>query len=60
MAAHSNTLAWKIPRREELGGLQSTGSGTTEQLSLCSEGAKDTFYTLGNFSFTQGFVCEIF
>jgi len=26
MAIHSSTLAWRIPRREEPGGLQSTGS----------------------------------
>ena len=26
MATHSNILAWKIPRMEELGRLQSTGS----------------------------------
>ena len=26
MATHSSILAWKIPRTEELGGLQSTGS----------------------------------
>ena len=26
MAAHSRTLAWKIPRAEEPGGLQSMGS----------------------------------
>ena len=26
MATHSSTLAWKIPRTEELGGLQSLGS----------------------------------
>jgi len=25
MTTHSSTLAWKIPRMEELGGLQSTG-----------------------------------
>ena len=25
MATHSNILAWEIPRREEPGGLQSTG-----------------------------------
>ena len=25
MATHSNTLAWRIPRTEELGGLQSMG-----------------------------------
>ena len=34
-ATHSSTLAWRIPRTEELGGLQSTGrkeSDTTEQL----------------------------
>ena len=26
MAPHSNTLAWKIPRTEESGGLQAMGS----------------------------------
>ena len=26
MATHSSTLAWKIPRTEETGGLQSMGS----------------------------------
>ena len=26
MAAHSSTLAWRIPRTEEPGGLQSMGS----------------------------------
>ena len=26
MATHSSILAWRIPRREEPGGLQSTGS----------------------------------
>ena len=26
MATHSSTLAWRIPRREEPGGLQSMGS----------------------------------
>ena len=30
MATHSSTLAWKIPWTEEPGGLQSTGSDTTE------------------------------
>ena len=35
MATHSSTLAWKIPRTEEPGGLQSMGSlrvGRTERL----------------------------
>ena len=35
MAPHSSTLAWKIPWKEEPGGLQSMGheeSDTTEQL----------------------------
>ena len=35
MATHSSILAWRIPRTEELGGLQSTGckeSDTTERL----------------------------
>ena len=26
MAIHSSTLAWEIPRKEEIGGVQSTGS----------------------------------
>ena len=30
MAAHSNTLAWRIPRTEEPGGLQSKESDMTE------------------------------
>ena len=36
MATHSSVLAWRIPRTEEPGGLQSTGlqeSDTTEQLT---------------------------
>ena len=35
MATHSSTLAWRIPRTEEPGGLQSTGSesDTAEQHS---------------------------
>ena len=35
MATHSSIVAWRIPRTEELGGVQSTGrkeSDTTEQL----------------------------
>ena len=37
MATHSSILAWRIPRREESGGLQSTGSqmsDRTERLTL--------------------------
>ena len=30
MAAHSSILAWEIPRTEEPGGLQSTGSQRVE------------------------------
>ena len=33
MATHSSTLAWKIPRMEEPGGLQSMGSLSRTQLS---------------------------
>ena len=33
MATHSSTLAWKVPRVEEHGGLQSTGSQSQTQLS---------------------------
>ena len=43
MAPHSSTLAWKIPRMEEPGGLQSMGSlrvrhGWATSLSLIGEG----------------------
>ena len=37
MASHSSILAWRIPRTEESGGLQSKGlqeSDMTEQLTL--------------------------
>ena len=37
MATHSSFLAWRIPRKEEPGGLQSTGhkeSDMTELLTL--------------------------
>ena len=33
MATHSSTLAWRIPRTEEPGGLQSTGSQSRTRLS---------------------------
>ena len=36
MSTHSNILGWRIPRTEEAGGLQSTGSqdsDTTERLT---------------------------
>ena len=33
MTAHASILAWRIPWTEEPGGLQSTGSDTTEQLT---------------------------
>ena len=32
MAAYSSAIAWKIPRTEELGRLQSMGLDTTERL----------------------------
>ena len=38
IATHSSILAWKTPRTEESGGLQSIGSqraDTTEQLKTC-------------------------
>ena len=41
MATHSNILAWRIPRTEELGGLQSMGrreSDTTEVTCLHAQG----------------------
>ena len=34
MAPHSSTLAWKIPRTEEPGGLQSMASQSQIQLTL--------------------------
>ena len=33
MATHSSTLAWKIPRKEKQGRLQSMGSQSQTQLS---------------------------
>ena len=33
MATHSSILAWRIPRTEEPGGLQSMGSQSRTQLS---------------------------
>ena len=41
MAPHSCTLAWKIPRTEEPGGLQSMGSqrDATERLHFFGDGA---------------------
>ena len=35
IATHSSILAWRIPWKEELVGLQSIGLDTTEQLTLC-------------------------
>ena len=32
-ATHSSVLAWRIPQTEEPGGLQSSGSDTTERLN---------------------------
>ena len=37
MATHSSILAWRIPWTEEPGGLQPTGSDTTEPLTLGTE-----------------------
>ena len=34
IAPHSSTLAWKIPRMEEPGGLQSMGSQSQTRLSV--------------------------
>ena len=34
MATHSSILAWRIPRTEEPGGLQSTGSQSQTRLKL--------------------------
>ena len=39
MATLSSTLAWEIPRAEGPGGLQSTGSDTTERACTHGEGS---------------------
>ena len=52
MATHSNILAWRIPRTEEPGGLQSMGSrrvgrdSETKPAPLCElgPGNHDTWY----------------
>ena len=36
MATHSSSLAWRIPRTEEPGGLQSTGSQSQTRLKRLS------------------------
>ena len=43
MAAHSSTLAWRIPWTEEPGGLQSLGSQlvTTERLTHVNDNRKE-------------------
>ena len=44
MATHSSTLAWKIPRTEEPGGLQSTGSQSQTPLKRFSVHAHTVRY----------------
>ena len=39
MTTHSNILTWKIPRTEELGGLQSMGPQRVGQLSAAAAAA---------------------
>ena len=39
-ATHSSALAWRIPRTEELGGLQSTGSQSRTRLKRLSTRAR--------------------
>ena len=62
MAPHSSTLAWRIPWREEPGGLQSMG--TTEQLT-CSFTLKIISLKLGaivlffSYNFKQPNNCEV-
>ena len=49
MATHSSILAWRIPRTEEPGGLQSMGSqelDTTEQLSTAHSSLKSSVIPL--------------
>ena len=42
MATHSNILAWKIPRTEELGGLQSMGTAIYSSFILKFQNLKAT------------------
>ena len=47
MAAHPSILAWRIPWTEEPGGLQSTGSDTTEWLTHMMIALNDfSFFTI--------------
>ena len=48
MATHSSTLAWRIPRTEEPGGLQPMGSlrvGHTEQLTKQQSGKQSSGFS---------------
>ena len=44
MATHSSTLAWKIPRTEEHGGIQSMGSQCRTRLSDFTLRTFDVFW----------------
>ena len=47
MATHSSILAWRIPRTEEPGGLQFTGSQSRTRLSNYTSTTSADFYVLG-------------
>ena len=52
MATHFSTLAWRIPRTEEPGGLQSTGSQSRTRLSgshTSTHTHTHTHYLLSNY-----------
>ena len=40
MATHSSVLSWRIPRTEEPGGLQFSGTQSRTGLSMCSTDSK--------------------
>ena len=46
MATHSSILAWRIPRTEEPGGLQFTGSQSRTRLSNYTSTTSADFYVL--------------
>ena len=48
MATHSNILAWKIPRTEEPGGLESVELQSQTRLSTCAHTIISLLYTYAN------------
>ena len=48
MAAHSSILTWRIPRTQEPGGLQSTGSQRVGHDWMTKYCGDDTYLNIGN------------